>query len=235
MVRNSGSAQNTQGGATLGHSPMAPTGSNSMQESPSQMKKVFLQTLIVSVVLGAILGIVIILRDTWGWFEVRVIITTITIAVASLCGLACELSRMPRGGNLLPLTGIVLTAVAAAMVLLLAWTEFHEKAYVKLTVSLVISAVATVHVCLLSIARLKRRFRWVYVIASQTIYGFAALLISMVVFEWDSDGLLRTTYVLSIIVAALTLVIPILYRIGKAEGREVDELMPVERAQHRRH
>lgn len=66
------------------------------------LKRPLLYMLVGSVMLGAALGIIVVLRNTWGWFEVRVILTTITVAVSSLCGLACDLSRTPRGANLLP-------------------------------------------------------------------------------------------------------------------------------------
>ena len=35
------------------------------------LKKPLLYALVVSVIFGAVLGIVFVLRNTWGWFEVR--------------------------------------------------------------------------------------------------------------------------------------------------------------------
>ena len=53
------------------------------------VKKAFLYALIGSVVLSALLGIGAILSGRFGWFEIRILLTTITISVASICGLAC--------------------------------------------------------------------------------------------------------------------------------------------------
>ena len=190
------------------------------------LKKPLLYALIISVILGAILGIVLILRNTWGWFEVRVMLTTVIVAIASLCGLACDLSKLPLGVNLLPRAGMILTALSAAMLLLGMWSDITSEAFWKSAITLCTFAVATVHVCLLSIARLARRFRWVSFIGSQLVYGLAIMLTIVIVGELESEGLWRFIAALSIVVAAITLVIPILHRISRMEGRDEDLLMP---------
>ncbi len=192
------------------------------------LKKPLLYALIVSVIFGAILGIVLVLRNTWGWFEVRVMLTTGIIAAASLCGLACDLSKLPRGFNWLPRAGLLLTGLAAAILLLGMWSEIDSEAFWKTAITLCIFAVATVHVCLLSIARLVGRFRWVSFIGNQLIYGLAVMLTIVIVEEVDSEALWRFIAALSIVVAAITLVIPILHRIGRAEGNKVELLMPID-------
>ena len=174
------------------------------------LKKPLLYALIISVILGAILGIVLILRNTWGWFEVRVMLTTVIVAIASLCGLACDLSKLPFGVNLLPRAGMILTALSAAMLLLGMWSDINSEVFWKSAITLCTFAVATVHVCLLSIARLARRFRWVSFIGSQLVYGLAIMLTIVIVGEVESEGLWRFIAALSIVVAAITLVIPIL-------------------------
>lgn len=189
-------------------------------------KKPLLYALIISVIFGAILGIVFVLRDQWGWFEVRVMLTTVIIAVASLCGLACDLSKLPLGINVLPRAGLILTAISAGMLLFGIWTENNEKEFWKATITLCIFAVATVHVCLMSIARLVGRFRWVSFIGTQLVYGLAVMLTIVLVGEVDSESVWRFIAALSIVVAAITLVIPILYRIGRMEESKVALLMP---------
>ena len=181
------------------------------------MKRRLLNLLVGSVILGAVLGIILVLRDKWGWFEVRVILTTITIAVASLCGLACELSRTPRGANLLPYGGLMLTLLSAVMILAAVWIDIDSIEYLKATGCVSILAIATVHVCLLSIARLARRFYWVYMFACQVIYGLAILLCVMLIWELDDNETWRFVAAVSILDAALTLVIPLLHRISRTD------------------
>lgn len=50
----------------------------------SNLKRPLLYLLVASVLFGAALGIIIVLRNKWDWFEVRVILTTVTVAIASL-------------------------------------------------------------------------------------------------------------------------------------------------------
>ena len=183
--------------------------------NPGNMKRPLLNLLIGSVIIGAVLAIILVLRGKWDWFEVRVILTTITIATASLCSLACELSKTPRGANLLPYGGLVLTLLSAVMILAAMWLDFDSEVYWKSTGCVSILAVATVHVCLLSIARLARRFSWVYMVASQVIYGLALLLCIIIIGEIDNDKMWRFVAAASIVDAALTLVIPLLHRISR--------------------
>ncbi|TWT79590.1 hypothetical protein CA13_09940 [Planctomycetes bacterium CA13] len=193
------------------------------------LKKPLLYALIVSVLLGAILGILLVLRNTWGWLEVRVMLTTVVIAVASLCGLACDLSKTPFGLNLLPKAGLVMTGITAAMLLLGMWGDVDSEVYWKISAVVSIFGVATVHVCLLSIARLVGRFQWVYWIGCQVIFGLAVLLATIIFGEIESEGIWRLVATMSIVAAAITLVIPILHRIGRMESSREDLLMPVDR------
>lgn len=193
-----------------------------------RLKKPLLYSLIASVVLGAIIGIILVLRNTWGWFEIRVMLTTVIIAVASLCGLACELSKLPFGLNGLPRAGLVLTCLAAAILLLGMWTDNDSEQFWKVAITICIFAVATVHVCLLSIARLAGRFRWISFIGTQLIFGLAVTLAVAILSEIDSEGIWRFIAALSIVVAAITLVIPILHRIGRMDGNRKEFLLPTD-------
>jgi hypothetical protein len=193
----------------------------------SNLKRPLLYSLVGSVVLGALLGIVLVLRNTWGWFEVRVILTTITVAIASLCGLACDLSRTPRGANILPRCGLLLTLVAAGLILAGMWTDLNKDEFWKFTISVSIFAVATVHICLLSIAQLAKRFRWVYFIACQVIYGLAVLLSVIVFWELENERMFRFVAMISIVDAALTLVIPLLHRISRTDDNHAHIAAPM--------
>ncbi|QEF98382.1 hypothetical protein Mal15_24340 [Stieleria maiorica] len=194
----------------------------------SRLKKPLLYLLIGSVLLSALLGIVLVLRGNWGWLEIRVILTTVIFAVASVCGLACDVSRTPSGLNLFPKAGLALTAITTALLLLGIWVEVDSEAYWKTTTVLISIGVATVHVSLLSIAKLARRFRWVPFIATQIIYGLAILVSMIIVFEINSDLLWRFLAAHSIVVAAVSIVIPILHRISKTDSNRDALLMPVE-------
>jgi len=198
-----------------------------MDYSRLPTKKAFLYLLVVSVALGSILGIFIILRGEWSWYELRVVLTTITIAAASLCGLAIELSKTPAGGNWRQNAGLALAGISAAWWLVGIWGEFNSEAFWKTAGSLTIVTVANVHVCLLSIAKLAARFRWIYLIGTQVIYGLAVLLVTIIIGEIDSEALWRFIAALGVVVAGLTLAIPLLHRISKLESNDRVLLSPL--------
>lgn len=70
------------------------------------VKQAFLYSLIASVLVSALLGIVAILSGSFGWLEIRIILTTVTIAAASICGLASGAYLGTSAGRLIPFSGI---------------------------------------------------------------------------------------------------------------------------------
>ena len=77
------------------------------------------------------------------------------------------------------------------MIILGMWSTIESEEYWKTTACACILAVALVHVCLLSIARLASRFSWVYWIAVQVVFGLAILLMGVLVLEIESERLFR--------------------------------------------
>ncbi len=107
---------------------------------PFPVKKTFLYSLVVSVLLSAILGIIAILSGRFGWVEIRIILTTVTIALASICGLACGAYLGTKTAKALPLSGIVFTLLAAAMIIMGMWIEVGSEGYWKLAASISVFA-----------------------------------------------------------------------------------------------
>jgi len=79
------------------------------------IKRIFLYTLIASVVLSAVIGIGVVLFGDFGQTEIRVLMTTLTITTTSILGLACGAYFETGRGRLLPLTGIIFSLAAAVM------------------------------------------------------------------------------------------------------------------------
>lgn len=185
------------------------------------LKRAFAYGLIGSVLIGAALGIAAVLRNQWSEFEVRVLLTTAVLAAACICGLVCDLARTPRGLNLLPFAGLGLTLLTAAGMLLLVWWRLSpgpSEGLVRGIACLSCFTVATVHMSLLSVARLAPRFEWTRWAAYCIVYALASLL-SAVVLDATPHGndVLRPIAVLSILAVAITLVIPLLHRISQTD------------------
>lgn len=184
---------------------------------PASVKKAFLSALIGSVAISALLGIAAILSGRFGWFEVRILLTTVTIAAASVCGLACGAHLATRQGRALPLTGIGLTGVAAAMVIAGIWTEVRSEEFWKTAACTSVFAVACAHLSLLSMARLADWFRWSLAAAYITIFGVAFLVAAMILGEADSPGMFQLMGVAAILDASITILIPIFHRMSRGD------------------
>ena len=173
------------------------------------MTKTALYVMISSVVLSAILGIIAILSGDWGWYEFRILLTTMTISGASICILACVALWERKNTKLLPLLGISLSLVGAMLMIFGIWTEPGDDIFWKLTVSLIVYAIATSHLCLLSLARLSKNYVWALWLAYLVIYGLASIIAWMVIDENSSTEAFQFLGVVSILVGSVSILIPI--------------------------
>ena len=124
-------------------------------------KTVFLYLFIASVSVSALIGIGVILFGSFGDLEIRVLLTTLTITVTSIFGLACG-AYLERTNVKLPVAGIILAVFSASLWLIVIWR--HQAAivwYIKTTMTLTILAYASSHLSLLSLARLEKKFLWI--------------------------------------------------------------------------
>ena len=195
------------------------------------LKRTFLYTLIASVAFSALIGIWVILFGNFGWFEARILGTTLTIVGTSITGLACGAyleSPKSRASPLraVPILGIIFSLIAALIGLYLIWFSSNtspepEYTYKVLFVSITF-AIALAHLSLLTLARLSAKFRWALAAAYITILALASILSSIIVFELHgSDDLtMRVIGILGVVDAALTVMIPIFHRLSQADFPE---------------
>jgi len=182
----------------------------------SQFTRVCLRLFIASVVASALVGAAALAIPTGNWeFEIKVFFTTLIIAGASVCGLACG-GCWTLGNRVLPAIGVACTVVAASLGLLTLWGEIFNEAIGKTTIVATTFGVACSHLSMLLLAKLHRSYRWAHLVAYQLILGLAILISAGIVFElFDNEGYWRLTGVLSIASAAITLIIPVLWRLSR--------------------
>lgn len=183
-----------------------------------RLTKIFLRLFIASIIATALVGIAVISipNDNWD-FEIKIFATTAIIAGASICGLACG-GCLTRGHRILPTAGLVLAGISACLLLIGLWPEINSEAYWKITATLSFLAVACAHLSLLFMANLAGGYRWAYLVAYQLILGLATLLSAGIGFElFDKEAFWRFTGVISILVAAITLLIPVFHRFSREE------------------
>ena len=178
-------------------------------------KKVALWFLIVSVAISGALGIIAIFTGNFGDFEIRIVLTTLTISAASICALASGALWEGRGQTVLPPAGIVLALIAAVLLVTGIWFEPHSEQYWKFTASTGVLAAATAHACLLSLAKLAKRFAWARVIALTAVYALAFLIVLSIYIEPTGDLGFKLIGTMSIVVAAITIMTPIFHRLSR--------------------
>lgn len=184
-------------------------------------KRAFLYLLIGSVALSAVIGITVLIFGNFGEFEVKVLLTTITVTVTSILGLACGAYLETGRGRLIPLAGIVVASVSCVMWIYLVWHgTVNEDFYAQILMSLTLFSATCAHISLLSLAILDKRFLWSrysFIAADSILTAYLLFLIWND--KWiDTDTTPRVIGVLSIVVAALTLVTPIFHKLSSSRS-----------------
>src|SRR5262249_38985134 len=144
-------------------------------------------------------------------------------SAASICAMACaafrEKRRVPALGGL----GIALALAAGALAIVCIWSEPPPEPLAKVTLTLVILSIGSAHAEVLWLLRLQPRHQWAQALSSVAIAALAGFLSVMVWAGGGDDHALRALIVLSILVGLLTLVVPVLAKLGAPEahrGRE---------------
>jgi len=199
-----------------------------------RLTKFSLRLFIASIVATALLGLYALAIPSDNWeFEIKAILTTVIITGASICGLACG-GCMRRGHRVLPTAGLILTPIAAVLLLIGMWLEVNSELYWKSAVTLAFYAVACAHLSMLFMANLAGPYRWAYLLAYQLVFGLATLLAVGAIFDLfdGGDRYWRATAGFSILVAAITLLIPVFHYMSRevvaAARVEADPLFAVE-------
>lgn len=160
-----------------------------------------------------LVGLFAILVGDMGKFEGQVLLSTVTISLGSLCGLASfEYSR--RSGNgVFGGTGVLLALVASALILGGIWGEPTSDDYWKATAILAVFAAASAHFFGLCLARLKPRHQWILVTGAVAIFALAAVIAALILEQNANDGTYKLIAVLAVVDLAATLAVPILHRL----------------------
>lgn len=124
---------------------------------------------------------------------------------------------------MLPIAGIIFAVISAILWIVLIWgSSSPEKIIFKSVASSTLLAVSCSHLSLISMAKLDRRFLWSRLLVQTCVGILAAILLYIIWFEPESDsGLIsRLIGVLSIIIAALTVTIPVFHKLSRTEPEE---------------
>lgn len=185
------------------------------------LKKLFLYASIVSVAVSALIGIVVMIFGSFGEFETKVLLTTMTVTVTSILGLACGACLEAGKGRVIPMAGIAFAVLSAVLWMVMIWSTFKPEndIFVRCVMSATLLAAACSLISLLSLATLDRRFMWARLLAHASVWSLTAIILVIIWAEIDpSDSwIARMMGVLSIIIAAVTVVTPVFHYLSSSE------------------
>ncbi len=195
----------------------------------SRVRKGSLYSFIAFLSISALLAITCVLSGSFGDLEIKILVTTSVIAVASICSLCCS-AYSNRKENALPgLGGISVAAVSAVMLIVGVWAEMDSEVYWKTTAICSVFAIAFAHSLALLAVGLRPTHYWLQLATGINIFALASLISLMIVVELDSEGVFKFVAVLAILVALETLVIPILGRLAGAAPNQAGETLSLTR------
>jgi len=183
----------------------------------TDVRRIFLISLIASVVTSALIGIGVLLLGNFGLIEVRILMTTMVVTVVSVLGLACGAYIEIREGKYLPLAGIAFSVVAGLMSFLVIWDVLDDdEIFIKSFLTVTLLATACSHLSLLALARLDRRFSWTRISAAICVGLLCGILLFILWFEptGESDVVYRVLGVLGILLASITVITPVLHKLS---------------------
>jgi drug/metabolite transporter (DMT)-like permease len=185
------------------------------------MKRAFLYTVIVTLVLTALMGIYVLLAGQFGEMERKILLTTVAVSFFSMMSLACAAAH-EKGRDHWPLSipGIVLGAAGLVFYVAVIWADRSVPEMTWKWVAIVgIFSFSFAQASVLSLMSLEERVRWVFYAAVVSIMALAVFVSGMIVAEpRGEEWSIRVAGVLGILDACLSLCVPIVYRLGRNES-----------------
>ena len=120
-----------------------------------------LRALVGSIALSALTGIYVLVFGSDGDVEGRVLFTALSISVLSILVMACGAALERRRLRLLPHVGTASAVAGFVLFMVVIWELGSHRVWVQCALSLVLASAAVALACLLSLAALAPRFRWV--------------------------------------------------------------------------
>jgi len=189
-----------------------------------EIKKSALKVTIGFLILTAIFSIWIVLLGEFGDFEIRVLLTTLSISMASMCAMACgahiEKTKIKLAGGI----GIISALVSLSLTLFLIWSEVRGNNILRLCFSSLIVTFAFAHVLLLNLPPLIEKRFWLRYLAAISVSIMSLL---MMVLIWNdrmmSEVYFRLLITLAIIAALVSLLIPIFSKLDKKSKHNLED------------
>jgi hypothetical protein len=191
------------------------------------MKKNFLMAMIISLCIGALIGIVIFLFGSFGEIEVKILGTTLIIGGYSLLGLCCSALYEKKHGNIFALLGIISALLGFIWFVGLIWSGYDFIDFdntLELILTFIIVPVSLAQSSLILLINSDNKMGKMTVWA--TIFFIIILTLMLLIAVWNidfdfGDFYFRLLGVVGILDVLGTIVSPILNKVLKL--KKVDE------------
>jgi len=191
-----------------------------MTDSLQRLRRLSLNLFLVFLSISALIAIATVLMGAFGWFEVRVLITTFVISACSITCMACAAFAQLTGRVPIAFLAGALCLLGSLFILVGAWGDIENEVFWKLTFISNTLAIGGVHAMILAMGRLPTQYHWVVVSGQLSIGLLVLMLCTAITLEITTVSYYQLVAVLAIIVALATLAVPILHRTAqKTAGR----------------
>lgn len=183
----------------------------------SSSTRLFLRLFLVSAAVNAVLGIWALLVGDFGDTQGRVLITSFLITATMLSVLVNAPATSRRALWPAPVIGAGAAVIGLVQFIAMVWSDVDSDRWIRTAVSFLIVAAGATLAANLAILRLPERFRLALPVTATLIGTLTLLALYTVWGEPDGDWFGRLVGVLSVLVAAGTLFIPVLSRLDGDE------------------
>lgn len=181
---------------------------------------------LASIVVNAVIGIVAIVSGEFSDVDGKILVTSLSVTGGAVLALANLATRTEKFFRYVPEVGALCAVVGFGLLAYAAWDEFDSGNVARVSGTSILFASGTAHAGLMSLSRLLPR----YLPVLRAAWLLAAVLVVMItILIWASDSVEEDLYarvmgVVIVLLAAVTLAVPVLHRASK------DELATAERA-----
>ncbi len=192
------------------------------------VKRTALKIFIGFLGLTALIAIVSVLAGNFGDTQWKILATTFTISMASICSMSGIVFIEKKRQVMLGCIGIVSAIVSALLVIVMLWGHMgNDDILFKCLLTLIVLAIAFALGFLLMLPELDAGQRWFQTLTSVCICLLALQIIVAIWWEIQADVYYRILAVMAIIIGLQTLLLPMLMKLRKGDVPLTEQLLLV--------
>lgn len=184
------------------------------------VRSIVLRVLLISIAIGAFLGILAVLGGGFGKSGYKILATSFSVAGACALVMASLSAWQLPGARLWSRVGAA--GAAAGLVLFLGgiWVEVNSDSFWQVTFSLIVFGCAGAHGSLITLARLAPRHQWMRVAALANLVLLVAAVCAALWSKHESDAGWKAIAVFGILDLAFTLAVAALDLVNRSNAPE---------------